>query len=81
MASPFVAGTAALLYGRLGARSPEAASGIEQLISSGAVPLAASDPVYGSLLGAGRLSAVGSVARSLDAGEPGDAVRTRERGH
>ena len=81
MASPFVAGTAALLYGRLGARSPEAASGIEQLISSGAVPLAASDPVYGSLLGAGRLSAVGSVARSLDSGEPGDAARTRERGH
>ena len=77
MASPFVAGTAALLYGRLGPRSPATAGLIEQLILAGAESLASSDPVYGGLLGAGRLSAAGSVARSLDNG--GQEAEPRDR--
>jgi len=70
MASPFVAGSVALLYGRLGPPSPATADLIEQLIRAGAQSLAAIDPIYGGLLGAGRVSAAGSVARSLDNGDP-----------
>ena len=77
MACPFVAGTAALLYGLLGERSPGVESSVEQFIAEGASPLAASDPVYGALLGAGRLDAAASVARSLGSGDPGDALRAR----
>jgi len=77
MASPLVAGTAALLYGLQGPRSVGAATSVEEFITAGAEPLAAIDPVYGALLGAGRLSVVGSVGHVWDSGDPGDPVRTR----
>lgn len=81
MASPLVAGTAALLYGLQGARSPDKAASVEQLIVAGAVSVTTSDPTYGGLLGAGRLSAEGSVMRAVHTGDPGDAIRTRANGH
>lgn len=61
MAAPFAAGVAALAYERLGPRSPASASQIEQALLAGADPLAALDPTYGALLGAGRVNALGSV--------------------
>src|SRR5262249_2900642 len=72
MACPFVAGTAALLYGPLGPPSPAHADWVQQLIVDGAQPLGASDPVYGGLLGAGRLNAASSVARATVGNDPGD---------
>jgi subtilisin family serine protease len=81
MASPFVAGTAALLYGYLGARSPDVAATVERVIAEGATPLGGVDPVYGGLLGAGRLSATGSVARLLAPTSTEDPERMREAGH
>ena len=81
MASPFVAGTAALLYGRLGPPSASSADLVERLILAGAHPLAAIDPVYGALLGAGRLSAAASLYHVQHAGDPGGPPRTRELAH
>ena len=82
MASPFVAGTAALLYGYLGARNPDTAATVERVIAEGATPLGGVDPVYGGLLGAGRLSASGSVARLLaPPSDPQEPETMREAGH
>lgn len=78
MAAPFVAGTAALLYGALGERSTLAAGQIENVIPYGATPLGEVDPVYGALLGAGRLNAAESAARLLNLGPP--VEETLERG-
>jgi len=81
MASPFVAGTAALLYGSLGPAAPASEALVEQLILAGADPLGSIDPVFGGLLGAGRLNAANAVARSEQASNPGDSEGTREIGH
>ncbi len=61
MAAPFVAGVAALVYEWLGPRSADSAAEVERALHSGAVPLGAVDLVYGALLGAGRVSALGSL--------------------
>jgi len=81
MASPFVAGTAALLYGRLGPAAPANADAVERLILAGAHPITTIDPVYGALLGAGRLSAAASVARVSQAHDPGGPPRSRGFAH
>lgn len=61
MAAPFVSGVAALLYQDLGGRSADASAKTETLLRAGAAPLSDIDPIYGSLMGAGRISAIGSV--------------------
>jgi subtilisin family serine protease len=82
MASPFVAGTAALLYGYLGARSPEQGATVERVLAEGAMPLGFIDPIYAPLLGAGRLSAAGSVARLFPPPSGGeDPEGIRDGGH
>ena len=68
MASPHVAGVAALLYDRLGGeRSPENAAAVKEALTSTAVDLGApgADPVYGS----GRLNALAAV-RSIEPVDP-----------
>jgi subtilisin family serine protease len=60
MASPHVAGVAALVYDRLGAvRSPDNAAKVVQALEDGAVDLGT--PGYDPVFGYGRLDAVGAV--------------------
>jgi subtilisin family serine protease len=61
MAAPFVSGTAALAYQLLGPRSPGACDRVEWALRAGAQSLEQSDPAYAGGLGAGRVSASGSV--------------------
>ena len=61
MAAPFVAGTAALLYGMQLPAGPGTPALVEALLKVGAFALNTSDPTYASLLGAGRLDAAASL--------------------
>ena len=68
MAAPFASGIAALLYGEIGSGDPAAVAEVQSLVTAGALPLTSVDPTYSSALGAGRVSASGSLD-ALD-GEP-----------
>ena len=81
MAAPFVSGTAALLYSRLGEASPTSGAAVETLVRDGAMPLGAIDPVYAPLLGAGRVDALGSVERLLATGVGGETLLERRARH
>ncbi len=81
MAAPFVSGTAALLYGKLGATSVATEAAVETLLRVGAMPLGATDPAYGPLLGAGRVDALGSVGRLLSTLGEGESLLERRARH
>jgi thermitase len=68
MAAPFASGIAALAYGILGTPTATNGAAVETLVRAGALPLAAVDPVYGSLLGAGRVSAAASLRPFMSSG-------------
>jgi serine protease len=69
MASPHVAGVAALVYDRLGAvRSPANAATVVQALLDGAVDLGA--PGYDPVFGYGRLDAVNAVQQVTPVAEP-----------
>jgi hypothetical protein len=70
MSTPFVSGVCALVYPMLGARDSGTAASAEGVLRQGAQSLGATDPAYASLLGAGRISAAGSVA-AVVAARPG----------
>ena len=71
MATPFVSGIGALLYGTLGARSQLKLGSIEDFLQEGAQPLAGVDPQYGAALGAGRVTATGSLEAAAASRNPG----------
>jgi len=61
MAAPFASGIAALLRGYLAQLGLDSPSLTEDLLRRGSEPLATVDPTFGWQLGAGRVSAAGSV--------------------
>jgi len=65
MSTPFASGIAALLYAISGPRSAGTEPAVEGFLLAGAQPLGATDPTYGMLLGAGRVSAAGSVSAAV----------------
>jgi subtilisin family serine protease len=70
MSTPFASGICALLYSMLGERNPHTETNVGSDLGAGAQPLAATDPDYAPVLGAGRVSASGSIAIVLQAREP-----------
>jgi thermitase len=73
MSTPFVSGVGALLYGMIGPRDPLLEPRVESALRSGAQSLAAADPADVADLGAGRVSASGSVSLLLGVTAGGDA--------
>jgi subtilisin family serine protease len=74
MATPFVSGIGALLYGSLGARSRFKLGTIEDFLLAGARPLTSVDAQYGNDLGAGRVSASGSLEAASTSKNPGSST-------
>ena len=65
MATPFVSGVSALVYSMLGERDAGNEAATEGFLRADAQPLGLTDPAYATLLGAGRVSAIGSVTGVL----------------
>ncbi len=65
MAAPFVSGAGALVFALTTERGPTTEAEVEAALQSGAQPLTATDPAFGSMLGSGRIDAARSVTAFL----------------